>query len=257
MRELVGLIKAELWKTRHTLLPWIHVLVPGLGISVFLIYYQWSIMKDAGKVSAYMQALSIVFPLLISVICSLSVEMEEQGHFQTFLGMAVSKKNALLAKWVVLSGMGLLSMLLAVGGFAAGYRVTTGRMVYGVKEYLYVAGVLWLSGISLYLLHLFLNLAFSKNISMCVGTAELLVAALFLTGLGEGLWQFFPCSWGSRWSGYLLLYWKGNTAVFGRSAAEAETFLAESLGIGVGISVLLWAMIFLWFHFYEGRQCHD
>lgn len=250
MRELWRLVKAEVYKTRHTLLPWIHVLIPVLGIVVFLIYYQWTAWSDEGKVSGYMQVLSIVLPLIVSVICSLSMEMEERGHFQTFLGTAVSKKNPLLAKWIVLSGAGLLSMLLAVGGFAAGYWGLTGRMVYGAGEYLCMAAVLWLGGADLYLFHLFLNLAFSKSISMCAGTAELLAAALFLTGLGEGLWQLFPCSWGSRWCGYLLLYWKGNAAVSGG-------FVMRSLGICAGISLVLWGLIFLWFHFCEGRQCHD
>ena len=33
--ELPRLIKAEFWKVRHTLLTWIHLLVPLLGIAVF------------------------------------------------------------------------------------------------------------------------------------------------------------------------------------------------------------------------------
>lgn len=248
--ELPGLVKAEAWKMRHTLLPWIHILIPLLGILVFLSYYHMSIVGDEGKVSGYIQALSVVFPLLISVICSLSVEMEEQGHFQTLLGAPLRKYKPLLAKWLVLAGMGFGSVLLAVGGFAAGYGIMTGRKVYTPTQFLGLAAVLWLGGADLYLLHLFLNLAFSKQVSMCVGTAELLVAALFLTGLGEGLWQFFPCSWGSRWSGYLLLYWKGQNAV-------SAGFVSRSLGVCMGLTGALWGLIFLWYHNYEGRQCHD
>ena len=247
--ELPRLIKAEFWKVRHTLLTWIHLLVPLLGIVVFLMYYSWSGWSDEGKVSGYIQVLSIAFPLIISVVCSLSVEMEEQGHFQTMLGAMVHKKAALLAKWAVLAVLGLGALLLAVGGFAAGFGMMTGGSVYTPAQYAGMVGVLWLGGINLYLLHLFLNLAFSKTISMCVGTAELLTAALFLTGLGEGLWQFFPCSWGSRWSGYLLLYWKGQAMPAG--------FVSRSLGIGAVLTAALWGMIFLWYHYYEGRQCHD
>ncbi len=99
-------------------------------------------------------------------------------------------------------------------------------------------------------LHLFLNLAFSKNISLCVGTAELLIAALFLTGLGEGLWQFFPCSWGGRWSGYLLLRWKG------RAVMDAG-MMRYGVCTGVAVTAGMWAVILLWFYFYEGRQRHD
>lgn len=248
--ELWRLVRAEIWKMRHTLLTWIHVLIPLLGITVFLIYYSFAGWSEEGKISGYVQVLSITFPLLISVVCSLSVEMEEQGHFQTLLGAAVHKLEPLLAKWIVLAGMGLGAMLLAVGGFAAGYGIMTGRMIYTPGQYLGIAAVLWLGGANLYLLHLFLNLAFSKHISMCAGTAELLVAALFLTGLGEGRWQFFPCSWSGRWSGYLLLYWKGTAAV-------SAGFMFRSFCVGAVLTAVLWGMIFLWYHFYEGRQCHD
>lgn len=248
--ELLRLVKAEAWKMRHTILPWLHILIPLLGIAVFLSYYRISIVNDEGKVSGYIQTLSVVFPLIISVVCSLSVEMEEQGHFQTLLGAPARKWKPLPAKWLVLAGMGLGSVLLAVGGFAAGYGFMTGRTVYTLTQYLGLAAVLWLGGTVLYLFHLFLNLAFSKQISLCAGTAELLVAALFLTGLGEGLWQFFPCSWGSRWSGYLLLYWKG------KLAASAGS-IPRSLGVCVVLAAALWGVIFLWYHFYEGRQCHD
>ena len=36
MKELGGHIKGEVWKMRHTLLPWMHVLIPLIGIGIFL-----------------------------------------------------------------------------------------------------------------------------------------------------------------------------------------------------------------------------
>lgn len=250
MRELHGCIRAEILKMRHTLLPWVHILVPLVGITIFLLYYQWAGWSDEGKVSGYIQTIATVFPLIISIVCSISVEIEEKGCFQAFLGTVIHRRNPLLAKWLVLLGMGITAVLMAVGGFAAGYWVTTGKMVYWKREYMILAVVLWLCGINLYLFHLFLNLAFSKNISLCVGTAELLIAALFLTGLGEGLWQFFPCSWGGRWSGYLLLRWKG------RAVMDAG-MMRYGVCTGVAVTAGMWAVILLWFYFYEGRQRHD
>ena len=248
--ELYRDIKGELWKMRHTLIPALHILIPVLGILVFLFYYSFAAWSDQGKISGYIQVLSIVFPLVISVICSMSVEMEEKGHFQTFLGVAVYRRNPLLAKWLVLSGMGFAAILLAVLGFAGGFWMLSGRETLSVGEYLLLACVLWMEGMDLYLLHLFLNLGFSKSISLCVGTAELVVSALFLTGLGEGRWQFFPCAWGGRWGGYLLQCW------IGKGAASTE-YMTKSLVVGAAVSILLWCGIFLWFPFYEGRQCKD
>ena len=112
---------------RHTWIPVLHILIPVLGILVFLYYYSFAAWSDEGKISGYIQVLSIAFPLIISGICSMSVEMEEKGHFQTFLGVAVNRRNPLLAKWIVLSGMGFAAILLAVLGFAGGFRALSGK----------------------------------------------------------------------------------------------------------------------------------
>lgn len=249
-KELCGNIKGELQKMRRTLLPWLHAAIPILGILIFLGYYSFAAWNDEGKILGYIQVLTIVLPMVVSVICSISVEMEEKGHFQTFLGVSVCKSNPLLAKWMTLSGMGFLSILLAVLGFAAGYWAMKGRIVLLIREYLLLALVMWLCSMNLYLIHLLLNLAFSKIVSLCVGITELLVAALFLTGLGDGRWQFLPCSWGSRWTEYLIQYWMGN-------GAAPKGAVMKNLEIGAGVTFGLWFVVFLWFYFYEGKQCRD
>lgn len=248
--ELYRNIRGEVWKMRHTLIPVLHILIPALGILIFLLYYSFAAWSDEGKISGYMQALSVILPLVVSVICAMSVEMEEKGHFQTFLGVAVYRRNPLLAKWAVLAGMGFGAVLLAVLGFAGGFHMMSETELMSAGEYLALACVLWGCGMNLYLFHLFLNLKFSKSISLCVGTAELAVSALFLTGLGEGRWQFFPCAWGGRWSGYLIQYWIGNGTVLAEYAAG-------NLAVGAAVTVLLWCGVFLWISFYEGRQCRD
>lgn len=243
-------VRGEVWKMRHTLLPWLHLLVPLSGILVFLAYYSFAAWSDEGKVSGYIETLSIVFPLVISIVCSLSVELEEKGHFQTFLGVAVCRRNPLLAKWLILTGMGFAAVLLSMSGFTAGFRLMSGKTVLSAGKALALAAVLMPGGMNLYLFHLFLNLAFSKSVSLCVGTVELVVAALFLTGLGDGRWQFFPCAWGGRWSVFLLQYWKGN----GTAAGNA---MPEDLACGVSVTILLWCGILLWFRYYEGRPWKD
>lgn len=248
--ELYRNLLAESWKMRHTLIPWLHVLLPALGIALFLSYYSFAAWSAQEKVAGYIETLSIVLPLIISVVCAMSVEMEEKGHFQTLLGVAAGRRNPFAAKWMLLSGLGFSAICLAVLGFAGGFWMMTGRMVLEFGEYLSLAGVLWCGGMNLYLIHLILNLAFSKSVSLCAGTAELVIAALFLTGLGEGRWQFFPCAWGGRWSAFLLQYWEENRAVSGEH-------MAGSLSAGVIITIVLWCGGLLWFHFYEGRQCKD
>ncbi len=248
--ELYRDIRGELWKMRRTLLIWLHLAVPVLGIIIFLFYYSFAAWSDQGKICGYIEALSIALPLVISVVCAMSVELEEKGHFQTLLGVAVRRRNPVIAKWAVLLGMGFAALLLAVLGFEAGFGVLTGRALLSAERYAVLALTLWLSSMNLYLIHLFLNLAFSKNISLCAGTAQLVVSALFLTGLGEGRWQFFPCAWGGRWSQYLLQCWMGNRVV-------SWEYVSKNLVCGAAVTLLLWSGFFLWLNFYEGRQCKD
>ncbi len=78
--------------------------------------------------------------------------------------------------------------------------------------------------------------------------AKLLLSALFLTGIGEGKWQYIPCSWSSR-DAVLYLTEQFNRRVEGRFSVEmGDMFPCILLGM------ILCAIILIWFHFYEGRQ---
>ena len=251
MKNLVRLVRAEFWKMRHTLLPALHLIIPLGGILVFLGYYSYSAWSEESKVCAYIQVLSFALPLVVSIICSMSISLEEAGHFQTLFSVQQYKYLSLLAKWIALSLLGLGAILLAVCGFAAGYSWMNGNLIFSWRRYVILAGSLWLCSICLYIIHSFLNLAFGKTISMCVGTAQSLVAALFLTGLGEGIWTLFPCSYSGRWSGYLLLYWSDRGLSIGRPQLVRDVLICAI------ITTVICGVVFSWFYYYEGRQCCD
>lgn len=86
---------------------------------------------------------------------------------------------------------------------------------------------------------------------MCIGISESLVAALFLTGLGEGIWQYVPCAYTGRWTSYLLLYYSG------RKEIAAAGLKGETMLVCLLVSAGIWILVFLWFGLYEGRQCND
>lgn len=89
------------------------------------------------------------------------------------------------------------------------------------------AGVLlWLGSLPLYLEHLFLNLCFSKVVSLAVSIGELLISALFLTGLGEGKWQYVPCTWSARGTSLYLAEKFNRRAALGASATELHEILS-------------------------------
>lgn len=254
MGETWRFIKAEYRKMKGTYLPLIFVGVPVLGCVLFLLYYSFSTWSTESEIMAYAEAMGAALPLLISLLSALSVELEEKNHFQAFLGTAKKKKSALLGKYFALLSLTLVSFLLAVGLFGAGFTFILGKegMTSGLCVKLIFA--LWLPSTALYAIHLFLNLTFQKSVSIAAGAGESLISALFLTGLGERLWTFVPASWSARWATYITGMELDKNY---REVIKETLNLRGRAGICLLITFLLCAIILIWFRFYEGRQCHD
>ena len=254
MGEIWRFTKAEYRKMKGTYLPLIFAGVPLLGCGLFLLYYSFSPWDTESEIMAYAEAMGAALPLLISLLSAISVELEERNHFQTFLGTAKKKKSALLGKYFALLFFTFLSFLLAVGLFEVGFTSLLGKegMTTGLCVRLIFA--LWLPSAALYAIHLFLNLAFQKSVSIAVGAGESLISALFLTGLGEGNWVFVPASWSARWAMYVTGMELNDTY---RKMVQENLNLKGNAKICLLITFLLCAIILVWFRFYEGRQCND
>lgn len=250
--EFLRLIGAECLKMRRTILPLIHVSVPVAVSILFLGYYSFAPWSEQSQISVYVEVLGVALPFLISMICAAAVELETENHFQVFLGVVQGRKRVLAAKWLVLLGLGLFALSLAVGIFAAGYYYLLGKNSLTLGLCVTLTGVLWVGSISLYMWHLFLNLRFSKTISMGIGIGETLISALFLTGLGDGRWQYVPAGFSARGSSELLYF---RLAMQTGNGMTGE--LLKKMECCLLITVLLCVIIFLWFQFYEGRVCDD
>lgn len=195
--------------------------------------------------------LATSLPLVISVVCAQAVSPEEGNHFLVFLGLAVKRRNAFLAKWwmVFLSGLG--AMTLAVGGFMAGYCLLLKRMPFDMAFCLAVIFIMWNGSFGLYVIHMILNLWKPRSLSICAGAAESVVSALMLTGLGDGLWQFLPCAYAGRWEGHFFRYY-----LEGKLPLE-ESVLKASFGVNAVILAGITGAAMTGFYYYEGRRVND
>lgn len=243
------LLKAEFYKMRHTFLVPIHVIVPFAAGVLFL---AWTRISAQLQFSVFVQAVGVAFPVLASVICAGNVDLEISGHLQGFLMTTGKKGSALLAKWMSLEILAFFAVMGATIIYGAGNRLILGDMEIPFSVFLKAGVLLWLGSLPLYLEHLFLNLCFSKVVSLAVSIGELLISALFLTGLGEGKWQYVPCTWSARGTSLYLAEKFNRRAALGASATELHEILTCVL-MGVSLCVI----IFIWFHFYEGRQEND
>jgi ABC-2 type transport system permease protein len=247
MAAFLRCIRSDIQKFKHTSMLWIHALLP-VGIAVlFLAYYTVSPWKADAKISAYLEAVGAAFPLIISLVCSKAIEQESQaGSFQTMLCAARSRAASYISKLIVMTLLGAFSIALAVSVFAAGFRIAPNQV------YFKAIGLLIAGSVFLYILHLFISLQFGKGASVGLGIVESLVSTLALTGLGDGVWYYLPCTWGARLCDYLVSVWvhPGNAA-----AASAET--NRWLMIAVPATIAAFVLSLLWFRKWEGRKSYD
>ena len=251
MIRLKRLLKADIIKLKSTQLIWMHLYIPILGLIIFLGYYSYTPWSSFGKISAYLQVLSIVFPILIGIITSIVADQEYiAGGFQNILIGSEVKYLTFISKLILFFLLGTLSTILAIMGFYMGFSFIENN-IFPFTMYLTVVGILIGSNVFLYILHFFLSFRFSKGVSIGVGIAESLASALFLTGMGDGRWPFVPSSWSIRFIVSLLMKYQ-NTG---------NMLLDPDLKLGIIASIaatfLSFLIMSLWFIGWEGKRAEE
>lgn len=229
MGKIKKLVGSEFLKLKGTWIFWIHLGVPVAGAGLFLLYGVAAKREWQSVLEFYAETLAIVYPSVSAIICMQSVMQElKAGNFQNLLCVSTLRWSATLRKILTLWILGLAASLLAFLLFGMGVWGTKAAWNLSVKEYLICGLILWITQAGIYLLHFFLAMRFGSGACLAAGVTQSLIAALLFTGLGDGLWMWFPCGW----SGHLLLYyvkWKTESELF-KMAGE---MLKEQIRTGV------------------------
>lgn len=198
MNTFFRYLKADFQKTKRTPIRIAHLLIPVCTAVVFLAYYSFASWTVYEKIDGYYQILGVAFPFLISLFCVLISEQElAAGRFQGIL--AVSKKQMFIySKLILLIAFGGFAVLLASVLFGMGYHFLLHQDIVDYDFYIEIALLLLISNVPIYMLHLFLSFRFNKGVSIGLGMVESLISVLLLTGLGEYIWIYVPCTWSSR-----------------------------------------------------------
>lgn len=251
MLQLKKLLKADIIKIKSTQMIWIHIYIPILGLIIFLSYYSYAPWSAYSKVSAYLQVLCMAFPILIGIITSMVADQEYMaGNYKNLLASSEIKYLSFISKLIIFLLLGSFSTILAVIGFYVGFSFI-GNDTLPFSMYLAVVGLLIGSNIFLYVLHFFLSFRFSKGVSIGVGIVESLISALFLTGMGNGRWPFFPSSWSIRFIGSLFMKYQNISGVF----REPDLYLGIIISI-VG-TILSLVIMLVWFTSWEGKKAEE
>lgn len=247
-------IRSEVMKMRGTFALWVHLALPLLGIVLFSLYYsRMQIWDPLTKASAYLQVTGIAYPFVIGVVCSGSIQLEENVGMQFLSGTGSRKTTGILLKLGTLLLMSFFSNALAVIGFGTVFGSILKQDVLGISFYFMETLLIFLSVAVLYLFHMYLSLQFSKAASIGAGIVETLIGALLLTGLGEGIWYYIPCAWASRFAEYTV-----QLGQMGEMEQKMHTVLRQELERGVTgmavITVVVFLLFLLWSYHFEGRK---
>lgn len=246
------MLRAEFKKMKRTVLFWMHVFVPVIGAGIVLWYYEGLGMlhMNARSVGEFAEILSLAFPALSGIICALAAEMEtEAGNMQVLLGGISGKCRAAAVKLFALLLLAGLGTVLAFGCYLVGTRVCTGEQA-KVSLMIFTAECIFVllgTQIATYVIHLFLSLKWHKGIVIGAGIVESMLSALFLTGMGDGIWMYCPFAWGTQLLRYMIYY---KEKVMAGMTADLRTGAVMS----VGMTALLTAVFFVWFSRYEGKK---
>ncbi len=244
MVSMVRCGKAEYQKCKHSILLYIHSVIPVICAVVFAGYYHISNWQPATKISAYLEVLAVAFPFLLGIIVGLVVQSENQaGHFQLLLGTIPSRTATYLGKLGFLISCACSATFLALGMFAYIYRNAPAIL------YMKAGFLLLVTMLPVYMIHLFVGLKVGKEASIGLGTAGSLVAALMITGLGDAIWNYIPWAWGVRAMDYIVLEWESPQLY-----AQVKNDFFNGMIISASSTVFLLIVSLIWFQGWEGGR---
>ncbi|WP_018659290.1 lantibiotic immunity ABC transporter MutG family permease subunit [Allofustis seminis] len=242
---MVKILKSEFYKLKHTYLPHIHIILPIIYAIIFYIMVRITGLKDYASISiieTYLVLLGAILPIVCGAITFKVIDMEANaGHFQVLLSTTKSRSKAYGGKLLLLLIGALFSISLAILMFSFLFRQQS-YIAWVIEGFLLFVGC-----IATYVIHLWISLMIGGSASIGLGFAETLLALISMTGLGEKIWYFLPCTWPSRLSA---------TYSVGSSLADS-TYLHDTLSmwlyIAVPMTICILICSFIWFNKWDGK----
>ena len=242
--RLAYAVRSEQIKMKHTPFRAIHLCLPVMGALLFVIYYLlYGNTTDYEKLKMILELTAAVFPLLISVIVSLNVTLEEKAsHFQSLLAVP-NRHKILLAKLACLYDAGIIALSFLFLLFALGIQLFgIADSVQPVTLIKAVAGIAFCNLI-IYILHLFLSFKFGLGLSLFWGVFESLQCILYSNIELKGIARYIPFAWSMNWVRDSL-----NNQLF---IHKIEWAWIAALTTGALLLALLW------FSHWEGRKNYE
>ena len=240
-------IKSEIYKFIHSPLLLLHIIVPAIGSLIFVGYFAISNWNEWDKVTAFIQSLTVTFPVIIGIIMAMTCEFEQNaGNFQAMLTTKNAKFVPHISKMIVVLTFGFMATIFTMILFYIGFYFT-GHISFSLLFFVQTAILMFVSIIPLYLLSYLVSFLYGKGMSISLGIIGGLLSALLLTGLGDYNWWYTPWGVASRFSLSFSLIDLG-VSVNGINRAIASLLL---------FAIILTALFILIFSKWESEKKQD
>lgn len=246
---MINIIKSEIYKIKGTWLPWIHIVLPIAYSLLFYVALKTTGLKNFEErdiIQTYFVLLGAVMPIILSLISSKVVDMEmSAGKFQVLLSTTKSRSKAYIGKLLVLELGFVISLTLAIIIFA----ILTGYQ--NISDWLIEFFLILISSLSLYMIHLWVSIELSSGGSIGLGFLETMIALLSMTVIGDSIWYFIPCTWGSRLPAMYIMMGK---------ALDPSYFYKEFRLWGIIASfiiLILFISSIIWFNKWDGKSVSE
>ena len=127
----MNVIKSELYKLKHTWVPWIHILLPIIYALLFWGAAKVTTLKNFSIAEIYQSYASILgglLPTIIGLLTAQMIDMEfEAGRFQVLLAETKRRSQSYLGKLSVLLLGGFVAITMSIGIYTVIWKPNLGR----------------------------------------------------------------------------------------------------------------------------------
>ncbi|MBU3155710.1 lantibiotic immunity ABC transporter MutG family permease subunit [Clostridium estertheticum] len=252
-------ISADWMKTKRTAIRLIFISIP-ITYSILMLLYFSNNKTQYIMYDGFFKVISVFLPLLVGLISGLiGMQEEGAGNFSIILSSTVPRTTSYLSKLFLLEFMTTISIFLSTSMFLLGMRFIL--HIENIQYSLFFQGSLLtvIGCLFLYVFYLFLSFAFGMGVSIALGGAGFLIAAIMgATVVGDKIWKFIPWTWSTRLSIIPESLMPGIQLPIGLAPSQVLMWLyGRHLPFVFVITIMLIIASIIWFNRWEGRKSYE
>lgn len=250
---MINIIKAENLKARKTGEYLTHLIAPViLAAFMFMINSLYNI-EGFKEVLNLLELIAIGIPFMIGVVVTLNVEKERQAAGFNGILFVENRLKFFIIKVLRLWILGIIAIIFSIILYSVAI-MSFENIVFVINSILIIA----ITILPIYFIHFFIDMRFSRNISIFLGAIESMISALFITGMGDFIWKYFPCSWAARIFNYYSIIKLTNidkTIDYWVNTNSDMNF--KTVGILLTIGLIILILVLFWYKNWEGKNVEE